>query len=106
MKIIQNEIKNELSPNNSNQSTFTFSKSNSLIESSNAKIQNNVNIYDIDSCENKNYFTPPYSNDIEPDFYPQCTFNCDLMNIERDVKPDDGLYGGSFIWNFEDYFSI
>ena len=46
--------------------------------------------------------------EIERDFIPYSSnhFNFDILNSDKDNKYDEGLYGGAFMWNFEDYFSI
>lgn len=99
----------DLSASNNNfsiQSTFPFSnKSGSLMDSNHSN--HLPNIYDLDTADKQNY-TPPYSNNLESDFYPNNSynFNCDLMNIERDIKAEDHYYGGSFMFNLEDYFTI
>lgn len=98
-------ILNLSSPNDfSLQSTFCSSKNISIRDSPN--INNNIsNLYDLDSMDNKNYLQN-YSNcNLNLQFYPQNNINCDMMNTDRDIQVDDGNYG-SFMWNFEDYFTI
>jgi hypothetical protein len=87
------------------QSTFTFSKNNSLIDSPHNKSNNNVNIYDLDCVDNKN-FTQGYSKEIDSEFYPNNDFNYDIMNVDRDIRVDDPIYGSFPMWNLEDYFTI
>ncbi len=62
-------------------------------------------LYDLDvDMENDKNFQ---SQNLNSDFYPQNNFNCDIMNMDQHVNGDDGIYGGgSFMWNFEDYFTI
>jgi len=56
--------------------------------------------------ENKNY-TSYNTNKMDTDFIPYNTnFNFDILNCEKDIKCEDNLYNGAFMWNFEDYFSI
>jgi hypothetical protein len=65
-------------------------------------------ISDLDNIENKNLSSSYPGKEIERDFIPYSSnhFNFDILNSDKDNKYDEGLYGGAFMWNFEDYFSI
>jgi hypothetical protein len=101
---------NEFNATNENnlgiQSTFVFSTRNSSML--NSYNNNNLNNYEIDSLENKNFTPSCYSNEIDPDVYPQnsSNFNYEMINFDRDIRVEDQMYPTSFIWNFEDYFTI
>jgi len=64
---------------------------------------------DIDNVDNRNFNSTITSRACDSDFYSSNgnnNFNYDIM-CERDIKADEPIYSGnSFIWNFEDYFTI
>jgi len=110
-----------MSTEDSSKSLFNLSPRDSTGPHTNFSIQNynthypkcendNIMMGDIcDSYENANFRSTLISKDADCDFYANNAnnFNYDLINCERDIKTDDALYGASsFIWNFEDYFTI
>jgi hypothetical protein len=86
------------------QTTYNCSKSPSHAES----VSKDMYISDLENLENKNFSSSYSGKEMEGDFIPYSSnhFNFDILNCEKEMKNDEGLYGGSFMWNFEDYFSI
>ena len=83
------------------QNTFNCTQSPSHVDS----VSNKNYMHDTSSLNNRNYSSSYSQKEIESD-YPFSNFNFDILNCDKDNKSDEALYGGSFIWNFEDYFSI
>ena len=58
-------------------------------------------------AEPKNTYSPKH---IESEYLPNYStgnnFNFDVLSDDKDGKQDEGIYGGPFMWNFEDYFSL
>ena len=89
------------------QTTFNYSNSPSNAES----VSKDLYINDLENLENnehKNFSSSYTAKELESDFIPYSSnhFNFDILNCDKEMKTDEGLYGGAFIWNFEDYFSI
>jgi len=103
----ENSCKSILSISHVNSGNFSTSSNyntNSHLDSP----SNDILMNELHSMENRNFTSTITSRESDSDFYTSNSPNFnDLLNYDRDIKTDDALYGnGTFIWNFEDYFTI
>lgn len=93
-----------------NTNTFSYQNSNSNINYSKCDTDNNIIMQDIcDSIDSNNFRSVLITKEADCDFYNNNVnnFNYGLIDCEREIKQDEAFYGASsFIWNFEDYFTI
>jgi hypothetical protein len=105
--------KNDYSTNVSNKSIINltnaqngnFSLENAYFTSNLASPNTDMIMSEADNYDNRNFGSTITSRVCDSDIYSSNNFNYDV-NYERDEKSEEACGANSFIWNFEDYFTI